>query len=111
MASDQHMKTGFRSVDPEEILERVARLPISTWSYRADPKSQHIGPMAQDVYAAFGVGEDERHITTIDGVGISLAAIKGLYQQNQELKKENDAIKAELAEMRVMMQQLLVKEK
>ncbi len=47
-----------------------------------------------------GLGTDDKHINTIDADGIALAAIQGLYQQNQELK-------AELAEMREMMKQLL----
>ena len=36
--------------------------------------------MAQDFYAAFGVGKDDKHITTIDADGVALAAIQGLYQ-------------------------------
>ncbi len=40
--------------------------------------------MARDIYAAFNVGEDDRHITTIDSAGVALAAIQGLYQVVQE---------------------------
>jgi hypothetical protein len=35
--------------------------------------------MAQDFYAAFGLGEDDRHIATVDEEGIALAAIKALH--------------------------------
>jgi uncharacterized protein (DUF3084 family) len=35
--------------------------------------------MAQDFHAAFHVGEDNRHITTVDSEGVALAAIQGLY--------------------------------
>jgi hypothetical protein len=41
--------------------------------------------MAQDFYRAFAVGEDERHITSIDADGVALAAIKGL---ERELRAE-----------------------
>ena len=76
-------------VDQQEILAKLAALPITTWNYIAqDDSIRHIGPVAQDVYAAFGVGEDERHITVIDANGIALAAIQGLYQQNTEQKRE-----------------------
>ena len=34
--------------------------------------------MAQDFYAAFNVGEDNRHITSIDEDGVALAAIEAL---------------------------------
>ena len=44
-----------------------------------------MGPTAQDFYAAFGLGEDERHISTVDADGVALAAIQGLYAQNQAL--------------------------
>ncbi len=59
--------------------------------------------MAQDFYAAFGLGEDERYIGTLDADGVALAAIQDLYAINQEqtevienLKAENSRLKAEL---------------
>ena len=42
--------------------------------------------MAQDLSRAFGVGEDPRHITSVDADGISLAAIKGLNQKVRTLQ-------------------------
>jgi hypothetical protein len=43
--------------------------------------------MAQDFYAAFGVGESDRHINTVDADGVALTAIQGLY----EIVREKDA--------------------
>ena len=43
--------------------------------------------MAQDFKAAFHVGEDDKHITTIDADGVALSAIQGLYR----ILKEKDA--------------------
>jgi hypothetical protein len=40
--------------------------------------------MAQDFAAAFGVGEDDKHISTVDADGVALAAIQGLYKVVQE---------------------------
>lgn len=55
--------------------------------------------MAQDFYAAFGLGESEKHIGTIDADGVALAAIQGLYQivlekhcELEELRDEKDAL-------------------
>ena len=48
-----------------------------------------IGPMAQDFYKAFGLGLDNKHITTIDEGGVALAAIQGLYRQNRALERKN----------------------
>lgn len=48
----------------------------------------HVGSMAQDFYAAFKLGNDEKGISTIDADGIVLAAVKERNKQNQELKRE-----------------------
>jgi hypothetical protein len=44
--------------------------------------------MAQDFYAAFKVGEDDKHITSIDEDGVALAAIKALHAENARLRRE-----------------------
>jgi len=49
---------------------------------------RHVGPMAQDFYAAFKVGEDDKHITSIDEDGVALAAIKALHAENLRLRRE-----------------------
>jgi hypothetical protein len=86
-ASDRTLKHDFRPVDKRSVLERVARMPIPSWSYKAEkPSVRHLGPMAQDFYAAFGLGLDDKHITTIDEGGVALAAIQGLYRENKALK-------------------------
>ena len=56
-----------------------------------DKDSKHIEPMAQDFYAAFGVGPDNKHITTIDESGVALAAIQGLNAKLQDEAKEKEA--------------------
>ena len=84
-------------VDGREILERLRDLPIATWNYKAQDESiRHIGPMAQDFSAAFGVGEKETMITTIDADGVALAAIQGLYEMVKEKDAEIAALRAEM---------------
>lgn len=84
-ASDRDTKENFASVDGQEMLKRLAATPITTWNYKAeDPSIRHMGPMAQDFYATFDLGESERHISTVDADGVALAAIQGLYQLLQE---------------------------
>ncbi len=56
--------------------------------------------MAQDFYAAFGVGEDDRHITSIDEDGVALAAIKALRSNEIRLHSENVALHGENALLR-----------
>ena len=54
------------------MLAKLADLPVSRWSYKKDKaKTRHMGPMAQDFHAAFGLGDD-RTIFTLDGSGVAL---------------------------------------
>jgi hypothetical protein len=85
-ASDRNMKTNIARVDDAAVLDKVARLPINRWSYITERGVRHVGPMAQDFYAAFAVGEDDKHITSIDEDGVALAAIKALHAENAALR-------------------------
>jgi hypothetical protein len=84
--SDRNAKTNIVPLDDATVLQRVASLPISRWSYRTEHGVRHVGPMAQDFYAAFKVGEDDKHITSIDEDGVALAAIKALHAENAQLR-------------------------
>lgn len=91
--SDKNKKGNFRKVNTGEILDKLAGLEITTWNYKTqDPSIRHMGPMAQDFYAAFGLGENETSISTIDIDGISLAAIQELEKKTQELKQKSEEI-------------------
>lgn len=113
-ASDRNAKENFRAIDAGEVLEKVAAMPISEWSYKQDPEARHLGPMAQDFYAAFGVGPDDKHIATVDADGVALAAIQGLNRKVEEqaksLKTRDDQIarlEADLAELRTLVRGLV----
>jgi hypothetical protein len=56
--------------------------------------------MAQDFYAAFGVGEDDKHITSIDEDGVALAAIKALHAQEATSHAAIAALHAENTTLR-----------
>jgi hypothetical protein len=90
------MKTDVMPLDDDAVLDKVAVLPVSEWSYTAERGVRHVGPMAQDFYAAFGVGEDNRDITSIDEDGVALAAIKALHAENARLHDENQALRNEV---------------
>jgi len=95
--SDRNIKTDFQTVDAQEILARVAALPITEWSYKADAGTRHIGPMAQDFKAAFKVGGDDKSIAIVDASGIALAAIKGLSEKNEKLETQIKEASTQLA--------------
>ena len=73
------------------MLEKLVAVPVTTWAYKASPAIQHMSPMAQDLHAAFALGDSDRAICTIDGLGISMAAIQGLNQVVAEEKADKDA--------------------
>jgi hypothetical protein len=104
--SDRNSKDDFAPVTPEQMLARVAALPITQWSYKTEQGVRHVGPMAQDFYAAFGVGEDNKHITTVDEGGVALAAIQGLNQKVEELKAELNHKDVENAELKQRLEAL-----
>lgn len=77
--SDRNRKMDFAPLDGEDVLTRLQSVPVTTWSYIAQERSiRHAGPMAQDFYAAFGLGESDLLISTVDIDGITLAAVKAL---------------------------------
>jgi hypothetical protein len=82
-----------------KVLERVASLPISSWNFKTDETTRHIGPMAQDFYAAFNVGTDDKHIATVDEDGVALAAIQGLNEKLKEKDAQIEALGKRLADL------------
>jgi hypothetical protein len=56
--------------------------------------------MAQDFYAAFKVGEDDKHITSIDEDGVALAAIKALHRDAATLHAHIAVLDAENLRLR-----------
>ncbi len=94
--SDRNAKEHFKPVNPQEVLAKVAALPVSQWNFKEDRTQDHIGPMAQDFHAAFNLGPDDRHIATVDEEGVALAAIQGL---NQKLEQQNAALAARVEKL------------
>lgn len=104
--SDRNAKKDFVRVEPKEVLERVASMPISTWTYKSEPGVRHMGPMAQDFRAAFGLGTDDRSIVTIDADGVALTAIQGLNEKVKELETTRGKLEDRLASLTTQNQDL-----
>lgn len=99
-ASDKSLKENFKPVDGGALLGKIDELPISQWNYKNESDEvTHIGPTAQDFKKVFGVGENDKTISTIDPSGIALAAIKELNSQNRELKEVNARLKKQLDDL------------
>ncbi len=92
-----------RPADERAVLQKVAALPVSTWSYTFAPRERHLGPMAQDFHAAFG-GASERRYDPADAHAVSFAALKALVQLSdaqeariRQLEEDNRRLEAALA--------------
>jgi hypothetical protein len=107
--SDANAKENFREVDGEQLLTKLARIPIREWNYKAqDATFRHMGPTAQDFRAAFGLGDFPLRINTIDADGVALAAVKALEVRtrnlNETLARENAELRARLARLEALLE-------
>lgn len=112
-ASSRLLKEHFVTIDGQDVLDRLAALPITTWNYKTDdPSIRHMGPMAQDFYAAFGLGKDDQHIAPLDANGVALAGVQALYQHVQTqathiatLEQQNAELLQRLQALEALVQQ------
>jgi hypothetical protein len=79
----------------DAVRRKIAGLPITRWKY-IGTNEYHIGPMAQDFYAAFSTGNDNTSISSIDPAGVALAAIQALIEKNDQLAQEIRALKKQM---------------
>ncbi|HEX6642038.1 MAG TPA: tail fiber domain-containing protein, partial [Thermoanaerobaculia bacterium] len=91
--SSRTTKENFAAVDGEELLASLRELPVTTWNYTSEgTQARHIGPMAEDFYATFGLGASNTSIGVQDLAGISLAAVKALEERTTELKAKTEEV-------------------
>ena len=112
--SDRNRKENFLNVDGETILAGLQRIPVSTWNYKAQDRGiRHLGPMAQDFYAAFGLGESNLLINTLDIDGVNLAGVQALAARTDALRAqvrtlttENGALRGRVSELEARLARL-----
>ena len=107
--SDRNRKEDFRDINGEEILNKLAALPVTSWRYKNDDSgNRYIGPMAQDFHSLFGLGTDTT-IATLDVDGVTLAGIKALERRTADLQVENSALREQLERVMRRVEQLEAK--
>lgn len=115
LGSSRTIKHEIEPLDGGEILDAIRSLPLYSWKYKDDPlQASHVGPMAEDVHAAFHLGRDEKHLSPADSAGLALAAIQGvdvavseLLASNLELASENRDLRERLATIEARLDDLL----
>jgi hypothetical protein len=109
-SSDRDTKTAFDAIDPQSILQNVAGMPITRWRFQGEPDDvRHIGPMAQDFRAAFGLGHDDKSISMLDAQGVAFAAIQGLHHTTQGLHQAMQEKDREITDLKRKLQAIEAK--
>ena len=103
--SSRSIKENFEAVDQRSVLQRVLALPMTEWSAIGDTQ-RHIGPIAEDWWAAFGLGPDDKHVALGDISGVALAAIQGLHAVMQEKDARIDGLQNVVEEKKAQIEQL-----
>lgn len=105
--SDRNRKELFAAVDGEEVLSRLRSVPVTTWNYKTQERDiRHMGPMAQDFHAAFGLGENELLINTVDIDGVTMAAAQALERRTAAQQQRIEALEAENAALRARLERI-----
>jgi hypothetical protein len=95
-SSDRNLKEGLAPIDGQDVLERVAELPVFQWQFKGSDRV-HIGVMAQDFYAAFPFpGAEETLIDSADQQGVTLGAVQALYEKVKVEQSRNAALEVRL---------------
>jgi hypothetical protein len=105
--SDRNAKKNFAAVDGEEVLNKLANVPVQQWDYNweSDDAVPNLGPMAQDFKAAFYPGRDDKSITTLEYDGVEPAAIQGLNRKLEQKETEVAELKARLERLEQLISQ------
>lgn len=106
VVSDRNRKEDFAGLDGEEVLVRLRSVPVSTWRYTGeeDRTVRHVGPMAQDWQAAFGLSGDPTTINMSDLDGVNLAGVKALDARTTGQEARIATLERENAELRARLE-------
>ena len=108
-ASSRTLKENFKPVDAKEALDKVNALEISQWNYiKTGDEVQHIGPIAEEFYEAFKLGDTRKGISSVDSAGVALLAIQGLSQQLKGKEAHIVALDERVNELEQMVMTTLV---
>ena len=105
VGSSRKMKNDLGVVDGSDLLSRLSGLPIHNWRYLTEPEEvSHIGPMAEDFHAAFGLNPDAERLSLVDSTGLALAGVQELHSQLHARDQEIADLRSRLAALEARME-------
>ena len=111
--SDRNRKENFRPVDGQDVLHKIRAIPVQSWNYIGQDPAQfrHLGPMAQDFFAAFGrddIGTNGTPTTINSGdmQGILMVAVQALEHRTSEQQETIRRLEADKAELKDRLDEL-----
>ena len=102
--SSRELKENFAATDGVEILRRLVDMPLTSWNTKKRPSQRHLGPIAEDWWATFGLGPGDDQVSLTDVGGVALAAIQGLHAELERRDRRIDELAAELAELQDLLE-------
>ena len=89
------------------MLRGLRAVPVTIWEYVGEAGHvRHMGPVAQDFRAAFGLGTDSTSIGMLDAQGVALAGVQALEARTHALQAENAALRARLERLEAALRRL-----
>jgi hypothetical protein len=102
-SSSRTIKENFRAVSGEQILSAIAATPVSTWNYILEGKAvRHLGPVAEDFHAAFGLGDSDHAIGLGDIDGVNFAAVQALERRTAEQARQIQSLEQRIAQLEAL---------
>ena len=77
--SDSSKKQNIKKIPISSALSKINNINVYEWNYKSqDTSVKHVGPMAQDFHKAFGLGNSNLAITSVDMDGVILLGVQGV---------------------------------
>ena len=78
VGSSREIKHGIEPADTETLLDSLMEMGVYEWTYNNDTDGvRHLGPIAEDFHATFGLGRDPQHLSPGDSAGVRLGGDPG----------------------------------
>lgn len=104
-ASSRTFKTAFKSLDGQEMLDRINSLSVESWQYKGT-QGRHIGPVAEDFSNIFKIGNisedgtnDDKYLASSDVAGVALLGVQELTKLIQDLAQKNTELERRISEL------------